>query len=307
MNTTSSSTGSPGFPYQGSISSISDFEAVVEKRRWELGEKFGFMATPSLYFRGQCNSGFKLSAKFNRDYQWAGKSLTDLGKVEQALTEDFENRLKETGLIKHISQLSSNEKGYSGLWERIGQYQHAGLATRFLDWTNSWLVAFFFALHDSTKSHTSQPADLWVLDMTASKIYHEDDLSDITPYDVNEPLHYHATVYMDEDHQTQVGVMNKLHQGGHFFVQAHQQSFIAMEESSDCGQRLQRWLIPAECKEKIMAEVLHKHGIDYDGDVYKGYEILAQKYYLQAGWADEIKKVADEVNKKYLSKIPPRL
>jgi len=74
-----------------------------------------------------------------------------------------------------------------------------------------------------------------------------------------------------------------------------------MEDLPKFGQHLQRWLIPAENKEKIMSEVLSRHGINSGGDVFLGYETLAKKYYLQSEWVEEIKQLADKLNKEYLT------
>lgn len=289
-------------PYTGEVTTIQEVESFVEKFRWQLGARFSFQALPTLYFRGHCDSDFKLWAKFNRDYKLSGKKVDAISNSEQSLIEEFVAILKHKNLYQHISTFSSLEGGYSGLWERIGQFQHSGLATRFLDWTNSWLVSLFFALHDPRKKHTEQSADFWIFDMTSLELKHEENLSDQSPYEVKYPFQYHSTNYTDKNYQMQIGVLNKMNQGGHFFVQSHQDSYIPMEESQDFKAQLQRWQIKPNDKEKIMKEILTKHGTKYTGDVYDGFEILSEKYYVKTDWAEKIKGIAEDVNKKYLSK-----
>jgi hypothetical protein len=287
-------------PYSGEILTIVGLDDFVHQLQLTTGVQHGFR-TPSIYFRGHCNRDFTLLAKFNRDYKASGKKVEEISKVEQPLIEEFEAILKYKNLYQHISTYSSLEKGYGGLWERIAQFQHAGLATRFLDWTNSWLVSLFFALYDPCKIHTKQSADFWIFDMTGWKLYHEEDLTEQNPFEVKYPFHYHSANYMDVNYPTQIGVQNKLNQGGHFFVQSHQDSLIPMEESKDFKARLQRWEVKTENKEKIMKEILAKHGTEYSGDVYEGFEILSQKYYIKTDWAREIEAIAGGLNKKYLS------
>lgn len=290
------------FSYGGEISTIQEVESFVEKFQWQLGELYNFSAAPTLYFRGHCNSDFQLLSKFNRDFKSSGRKIEEVSKTEQSLIEEFESTLKSKNLYHHISTFSLIEMGYGGLWERIGQFQHAGLATRFLDWSNGWLVSLFFALHDPRKLHTKQSADFWIFDMTSWKLYHEEDLGDQSPYEVKYPFQYHSANYTDENYQTQIGVWNKMNQGGHFFVQSHQDSFVPMEESQDFKAQLQRWQIKPENKEKIMKEILTKHGTVYTGDVYDGFEILSEKYYVKTDWAVKISGIAEDLNKKYLSK-----
>lgn len=289
------------FSCAGEITTIQEVETLVEKLLWQLGERNNFSATPTLYFRGHCNSDFQLLARFNRDFKSCGWKVEDISKAEQSLIEEFESILKSKNLYQHISTFSSLEKGYGGSWERIGQFQHAGLATRFLDWTNSWLVSLFFALHDPRKIHTKQSADFWIFDSTSWKLCHEEDLGDQSPYEVKNHFQYHSANYTDENYQMQIGVMNKMNQGGHFFVQSHQDSFIPMEESQDIKTKLQRWQIKPENKEKMMREILTKHGTVYLEDVYDGFEILSEKYYVKTDWAVKISEIAEYLNKKHLS------
>jgi hypothetical protein len=285
------------FPYNGEISTIAGLDDFVDQLQLKLGKRYNFSATPTLYFRGHCNSDFQLLSKFNRDFISSGRKIEDISKAEQSLIQEFESILKSKNLYEHISTFSSLEKGYGGLWERIAQFQHAGLATRLLDWTNSWLVSLFFALYDPRQIHTKQSADFWIFDMTHFKLFHEEDLSAKSPFEVKCPFQYHSVNYLDENYQKQIGVCNKMNQGGHFFVQSHHDSFIPMEESQDLKAQLQRWQIMPENKEKIMNEILTKHATVYSGDVYDGFEILSEKYYVKTDWAEKIRKMAEDLNK----------
>lgn len=48
------------FPFSGEISTITGLDNFVRQLQWDLGERYNFLATPSLYFRGHCNNNFKL-------------------------------------------------------------------------------------------------------------------------------------------------------------------------------------------------------------------------------------------------------
>jgi hypothetical protein len=50
-------------------------------------------------------------------------------------------------------------------WERLATFQHFGIPTRLLDWTDSFAVAVFFAsTHSTSRSHASDgDAHIWVL------------------------------------------------------------------------------------------------------------------------------------------------
>jgi hypothetical protein len=94
------------FSYCGDITTIKQIESLVEQFRCELGKRYNFLATTSLYFRGHCNSDFQLLAKFNRDFKSSSRKIEEISNTEQSLIAEFESALKIKNLYKHISTFS---------------------------------------------------------------------------------------------------------------------------------------------------------------------------------------------------------
>lgn len=101
------------------------------------------------WFRGHSDSSWKLEPKLKRKEFLNNFKIVD---VESALINDF--------ILYYIL----HDKNETKKWETLIKMQHHGVATRLLDWSESALVALFFAIE---KWNTvKNPPCVWVLKPT---------------------------------------------------------------------------------------------------------------------------------------------
>lgn len=93
-----------------------------------------YQNTPFIY-RGQKDKDWKIEPKLFRSYRDKEINIS-LDIYERRLFEEFNRK-----------SISSLYKQYD-IWERLSIAQHHGLPTRYLDWSESPLVAMYFAVEE---------------------------------------------------------------------------------------------------------------------------------------------------------------
>ena len=217
------------------IKSISD---LVKK----LGEDTKFYKGP-IWFRGQTNKSYKLTPSLYR-------KATDVS--EMTLIKKFK---------QNASLLLANT--YSDNFEWLFVMQHHGVPTRLLDWSESSLVALYFACEDE---FTSDGA-LWILLPTElnkhASIDPEEtyDIPGISELENYNPKSYHA------DRTNVMGPAAAITTRNTSRMQAQQGTFTifhkkktAIEDLGD-KQHVWRYIIPAKSKRTLLKE-LKLCGID---------------------------------------------
>jgi hypothetical protein len=127
------------------VENIPEFLTVVEEytAKWFRNEK-----TWGPWFRGQGNAGWSLQPTLYRDPQ----PRRSIRAIEDELRQEFAVRAPSLG-----SERPRNP------WEWYFLMQHCGAPSRLLDWTESALIALFFAVRDKTGSSECD-ASVWILE-----------------------------------------------------------------------------------------------------------------------------------------------
>jgi hypothetical protein len=124
--------------------SLADFVALFERAADRLDPKrFGV-----LWYRGHAQTGWDLTPKLYRD---------DYSKVlesEDDLRDEFRNLAWP--YLHELTAVPQND------WEWLFLMQHFGMPTRLLDWTESALIALYFALREDDPQPDVDAA-VWVL------------------------------------------------------------------------------------------------------------------------------------------------
>lgn len=122
---------------EGRLSSTAEFLDLLS----QLGEK---AQRQTVWFRGHCRAEYTL--------------LPSLARSARALE-------REQLLSKRFKQNASpfRTSPPQDEWEWLFLMQHFGIPTRLLDWTESPLVALYFAVNDSDPSHDDTDAIVWAL------------------------------------------------------------------------------------------------------------------------------------------------
>lgn len=123
--------------FEGEFSSTAE---LLERLR-QLAEQ---AQGQTVWFRGHCRESYKL--------------LPSLARNERALE-------REQLLSKRFKQNASPFRASppQDEWEWLFLMQHFGIPTRLLDWTESPLVALYFAVNDTDTNHDDSDATIWVL------------------------------------------------------------------------------------------------------------------------------------------------
>lgn len=216
-----------------------------------------------LWFRGHSDENWELIPSVQRG-NYKNK------KVEQHLLNEF--------LMKASISIKNHPEEYIPGWMTL--MQHYGLPTRLLDWSESPLIALFFATNDY-KEFKNKDGCIWVL----------------KPEKLNELEGFDSNVYpMDKDcvrnmlrpafhgHQVDIGVIDKIIacRPVEYDMRVYTQQSAFTVHNSDKKLEmineeglLSKLIIPSKCKKKILNE-LRILGITLS-NVYPDAEHIAQE------------------------------
>jgi hypothetical protein len=119
------------------FSSTAEFLSALSSLSGEIGDE-------AVWFRGHSRASYKL--------------LPSLARNLRALEREalLSKRFKQNAYPFRQNPPQSE-------WEWLFLMQHFGIPTRLLDWTESPLVALYFAVNDSDPSHDSEDGEIWAL------------------------------------------------------------------------------------------------------------------------------------------------
>jgi|CXWL01.1.fsa_nt_gi hypothetical protein len=218
------------------------FEVIVIKSLDELAEVV-CKIPGGWWFRGQTDAGWHLWPKIWRDYD---------AQTERYLTNLFYQRAK----LRHANFPDDND--YAG-W--LALMQHYGLLTRLLDWSDSALIAAYFATkydRDMARRVPGREAAIWMIsptELNASQNYgrvfpslNAKSLVPTVQAAFKEVINPADKIY---DVLAAVPVNHDLRmvmQQGAFTIHANEE---ALDTRPDCGLWLKKLTIPAEFTTRI--------------------------------------------------------
>lgn len=107
----------------------------------------------------------QLSTIINDDTVWFRGHAKSTYKLLPSLARDHKALDRESLLSKRFKQNAYpfRQSPPQSEWEWLFLMQHFGVPTRLLDWTESPLVALYFAVNDADPNHDANDANIWAL------------------------------------------------------------------------------------------------------------------------------------------------
>lgn len=195
-----------------------------------------------IWFRGQSDVSWKLQPKLMRLYPLPSESHL-LNKFKQSATFILENK-------------PANE------FEWLFLMQHYGISTRLLDWTESPLVALYFALNEMTAA--DKDGALWVLlptELNKLSNYKPEFASEIPSFEDEHLQNYLPNTIASERKSSLIPMAaiaprnssRMQSQLGVFTINHRENVFI--EEAGHEYKHVWRYIIPKDSKEKLLKEL----------------------------------------------------
>lgn len=122
---------------EGSFSNIAEYLSLLSKLSEIIGDD-------AVWFRGHCKSEYTLLPSLARDDKAVEREIILSKKFKQNAYSFRQNPPRDE-------------------WEWLFLMQHFGVPTRLLDWTESPLVALYFAVNDLDQNHDQKNGDIWAI------------------------------------------------------------------------------------------------------------------------------------------------
>lgn len=269
-------------PPKNVISSRNDLAEIInsvrEYRRWAI-PRFGLVHE---MYRGQGRSSWKLQPNIARTFTDA----ENLMEVEIQITGEFNRRMLEAGVSKAIETGFLNKKFHTE-WLLIQQAQHYGIPTRFMDWTNDWEVALFFAVENPADDEFDGQFWIYLIPPGGLTIDNSNPTYlDIDPYKFDQTIFLNSAGFLSESYIDKLAERRKGRQRGKFCIQSHEMALIPLEEQELHIPNLSKILIPKELKKVIREELAAENitnetlYIEQNPEINEIVKILRQEFRL---------------------------
>lgn len=198
----------------------------------------------TVWYRGQADATWRLVPYIARKQGHLEAELTTIKVFKQNASP-------------HLRERPASE------WEWIFLMQHHRAPTRLLDWSESPLVALYFALADPMGAHEDKDAALWFLDPVALNRhagYHHTYTKEILAFDVDPALEQYLPDQVNARRASlfpvaAIGPRNSprmVAQAGTFTIM--HANPVPVEEVGD-GKHIWRMVIPAGAKDSLRREL----------------------------------------------------
>jgi hypothetical protein len=233
------------------------------------------------HYRGEQVHGWNIEAGIFRRNQNERRLSGLEGRVlEQHATELFKEKMVQC-FGSNVFKEDKREGKYGKYWDLVCQAQHAGIKTTLTDWSADICTAMYFATEFSTDyAKENADAQLWYFDTPRTIIFSDNAsvFDDLNPLDMQTAIMFNPShfTFGNEDRPQEKRMYNQ--EGRFFMSKTNEAQFPANIVYSN---RIFRFVIPANCKQKIRQELREK-GINKDS------------MYLQEN--KKLDTLADEIN-----------
>lgn len=235
------------FPFRDYILGVDDFIEFLQRMRdFRMHSEFNTGKILHEMFRGEARLSWKIRPTIARKIIDAD-TIRD---IEKKMILEFHDILVEQSLSNKI-QSSFLPHKYHTEWLLIQQAQHYKLPTRFIDWTNRWEVAMFFAV--SEKRFDNYHGKFWIYlvpDEFFSSDYNPEYLNH-DPFDYNRGFFLNSSGFLGPEYLTQIAQRRKTRQFGKFFIQGYNSCIKPLESQKIHKRNLWKLTIPKYVKSEI--------------------------------------------------------
>jgi hypothetical protein len=199
-----------------------------------------------MVFRGQANEKWLLYPQISRSYF---KSILSKN-FEYKIIYDFNKLIKKYKLNDFLQYNRMNS------WESYFEFQHLGLPTRLMDWSNNLYTALFFSIEDPKYDDTD--GVIWIFHLTDKYLFGEDKKHLYiykNPLNIRTSMLINPAIVYTSRYNDFIGIRRKLIQNGKFLLQPRSLTLTPLENSKLFKFQLEKILVPAILKKQFRNEL----------------------------------------------------